>query len=145
MFVWMRLRLVGEPEQQGMGNAPFDWDPDKVEANEDNYGVRFSEAATAFGDPLSITIPDPDHSVGEARFVLVGLSHVGRLVVVAHAETNDSIRIISPLGHESRAPILRAVRKTGAPSPRCGTSTTSPKVSGGSTLAVSPRAATLSS
>lgn len=73
----------------------FEWDPDKAEANEDKHGVRFSEAATAFGDPLSITIPDPEHSVGEARFILVGLSYLGRLVVVAHAETNDSIRIIS--------------------------------------------------
>lgn len=73
----------------------FDWDPDKAEANEDKHGVPFSEAATAFGDPLSITIPDPEHSVGEARFILVGLSYLGRLVVVAHAETNDSIRIIS--------------------------------------------------
>ena len=73
----------------------FDWDPNKAEANEDNHGVRFSEGATAFGDPVSITIPDPEHSVGEARFILVGLSYLGRLVVVAHAETHDSIRIIS--------------------------------------------------
>jgi len=73
----------------------FDWDPDKAAANEKKHGVRFSEAATAFGDPLSITIPDPEHSKGEARFVLVGLSYLGRLVVVAHAETSDSIRIIS--------------------------------------------------
>jgi len=73
----------------------FDWDPDKAAANEKKHGVRFSEAATACGDPLSITIPDPERSVGEARFVLVGLSYLGRLVVVAHAETEDSIRIIS--------------------------------------------------
>ena len=73
----------------------FDWDPDKVAANEEKHGVRFSEAATAFGDPLSITIPDPEHSEGEARFILVGLSYLGRLVVVAHAENEDSIRIIS--------------------------------------------------
>ncbi len=57
--------------------------------------MAFSEAATAFGDPLSITIPNPDHSVGEARFVLVGLTYMGRLVVVAHAEIEDSIRIVS--------------------------------------------------
>jgi uncharacterized protein len=73
----------------------FDWDPDKAIVNEKKHGVRFSEAATAFGDPLSITIPDPAHSIGEARFILVGLSYLGRLVVVAHAETGDSIRIIS--------------------------------------------------
>ena len=73
----------------------FDWEPDKAETNETRHGVGFSEAATAFGDPLSITIPDPEHSVGEARFILVGLSYLGRLVVVAHAESHDSIRIIS--------------------------------------------------
>ena len=73
----------------------FDWDPDKAVVNEKKHGVRFSEAATAFGDPLSITIPDPAHSIGEARFILVGLSYLGRLVVVGHAETGDSIRIIS--------------------------------------------------
>jgi hypothetical protein len=55
----------------------------------------FDEAATAFGDPLSRTVPDPDHSQGEARFVLIGLSSRGRILVVAHAERNDRIRIIS--------------------------------------------------
>jgi uncharacterized DUF497 family protein len=73
----------------------FDWDPDKAESNEKKHGISFSEAATAFGDPLSLTIPDPDHSVGEARFVLVGLTYRSRLVVVAHVEDQDSIRIIS--------------------------------------------------
>ena len=73
----------------------FDWDPQKAESNEKKHGVAFSEAATAFGDPLSITIPDPDRSVGEARFVLVGLTYRGRFVVVAHAEAEDSISIIS--------------------------------------------------
>ncbi len=50
----------------------FDWDSDEATANEEKHGVRFQEAATAFGDPLSLTIPDPEHSVGEARFILVG-------------------------------------------------------------------------
>jgi len=73
----------------------FDWDPEKAESNEKKHGVSFAEAATAFGDPLSLTVPDPDHSVGEARFILVGLTYRSRLVVVAHAEADDSIRIIS--------------------------------------------------
>ena len=73
----------------------FDWDPEKAKSNEEKHGVAFSEAATAFGDPLSITVPDPDHSEGEARFVLVGLTYLGRLVVVAHAEAEDHLRIIS--------------------------------------------------
>jgi hypothetical protein len=49
----------------------------------------------AFDDPLSITVPDPDHSVDERRFLLVGLSSRGRLLVVAHSERGESIRIIS--------------------------------------------------
>jgi uncharacterized DUF497 family protein len=73
----------------------FEWDSGKASSNEQKHGVTFSEAASAFGDPLSITIPDPEHSVGEARFILMGLSYEGRLVVVAHSEVQDSIRIIS--------------------------------------------------
>lgn len=64
-------------------------------ANVQEHGVSFDEAATAFGDALSRTIPDPDHSEIEERFVLMGLSKRGRLVVVAHTERGDGIRIIS--------------------------------------------------
>ena len=73
----------------------FDWDPEKAKLNQEKHGVTFPEAATAFGDPLSVTIPDPEHSVGEARFILLGLSYQSRLVVVVHTETDDLIRIIS--------------------------------------------------
>ena len=73
----------------------FDWDPAKAAANDQKHGIAFAEAATAFGDPLSITVPDPEHSEGEARFILVGLTFRGRLVVVAHAESDETIRIIS--------------------------------------------------
>ena len=73
----------------------FEWDSRKGVYNKAKHGVTFSEAATAFGDPLSITIPDPEHSFGEARFILMGLSYLGRLVVVSHAEADDSIRILS--------------------------------------------------
>lgn len=50
---------------------------------------------TAFGDPLSVTITDPDHSTSEDRFLLVGLSEAGRLLVVSHVERGDEIRLIS--------------------------------------------------
>ena len=57
--------------------------------------MTFPEAATAFGDPLSVTIPDPDHSEGEARYLLIGLTSQGRLAVVGHIEDDDeSIRLI---------------------------------------------------
>ena len=73
----------------------FTWDARKAAANLRKHGVEFSEATTAFDDPLSITIPDPSHSLGEQRFLLIGLTQRGRLVVVAHAERGSDIRIIS--------------------------------------------------
>jgi len=73
----------------------FTWDPRKAAANFRKHRVTFIEASTAFGDPLSATIPDPDHSGAEGRFLLVGLTRRGRLVVVAHTEQGDEIRLIS--------------------------------------------------
>lgn len=73
----------------------FEWDAAKADANLRKHGVTFEEAASAFADPLSITIPDPLHSEGEDRFVLLGRSHTGRLLVVVHAERGASIRVIS--------------------------------------------------
>ena len=73
----------------------FTWDPQKAASNLRKHRVGFPEAATAFADPLSLTIPDPDHSVGEERFVLIGQSDRRRLVVVAHVERGTMIRIIS--------------------------------------------------
>jgi uncharacterized DUF497 family protein len=72
----------------------FTWDPRKAAANLRKHRVGFPEAAPAFADPLSITIADPDHSVGEACFVLIDQSDRHRLVVVAHVERGNLIRII---------------------------------------------------
>lgn len=73
----------------------FEWDPAKAKTNDRRHGVTFREAATVFGDPLSITFPDPDHSVGEDRFITFGLSFNGRLLVVSHTDREEGIRIIS--------------------------------------------------
>ena len=73
----------------------FEWDPEKAAANVRRRRVSFSEAATVLEDPLSTTFPDEAHSEGEMRFVTVGVSQRGRLLVVAHTERNDTIRIIS--------------------------------------------------
>ncbi|MDX2184917.1 MAG: BrnT family toxin [Gemmatimonadaceae bacterium] len=74
----------------------FSWDPRKAKLNHVKHGVTFIEAATAFGDPLSITIPDLSPTPAEDRFVLVGLSAIQRLLVVVHTEHRESeIRIIS--------------------------------------------------
>ena len=73
----------------------FLWDPRKAASNERKHGIGFQEATTVFDDVLSVTIADPDHSVDEQRFLLVGLSTRRRLLVVAHSESGGSIRIIS--------------------------------------------------
>ena len=73
----------------------FEWDPRKAALNFAKHGVSFEEATTAFRDPLSATAHDPDHSVGENRFVTFGLSARGRVLVVSHTERGGTLRIIS--------------------------------------------------
>ena len=73
-----------------------DWDSRKAKSNHTKHGVSFEEGSTVFGDPLSLTIADPAHSrPGEERFVTIGSSYLGRLLVVAHRDQDENIRIIS--------------------------------------------------
>ena len=73
----------------------FKWDPTKAAENLEKHGVDFREAATVFDDQLSTTFPDADHSEGEQRFLILGMSALGRILVVSHTDTGDTIRIIS--------------------------------------------------
>ena len=73
----------------------FDWDTRKAAANLRDHGVSFEEAASAFADLGSITVPDPEHSEGENRFYLLGMSNRGRLLVVCHTDRGEKTRIIS--------------------------------------------------
>jgi len=74
----------------------FEWDETKAKRNERKHAVSFDEATTVFLDPLSATIPDPLHSgPGEERFVTMGLSARGNLLVVVHLDSDETIRIIS--------------------------------------------------
>lgn len=73
----------------------FEWDPRKAEANRRKHGVSFTEAGTIFGDELTITVPDPDHSTEEDRFITIGLSNRRRLLIVSHTDRNNRIRIIN--------------------------------------------------
>ena len=73
----------------------FEWDSAKAVENLAKHGVSFQEAATVFRDPLSATGADPDHSIGEERFITFGFSTSGRLLVVAHTEEGDTVRIIT--------------------------------------------------
>ena len=89
-----------------MTHYRFEWDAAKALANLQKHGVSFDEATTVFRDTLSITIADPDHSESEDRFVDIGMSHRGQLLVVSYTERNDRIRIISA------RPPTRAERKS---------------------------------
>ena len=73
----------------------FGWDNRKAGSNLRAHGVSFREATTVFADPLSITISDPDHSTAEVRFIDIGVSYLGRLLVVSYTERGDRIRLIS--------------------------------------------------
>ena len=73
----------------------FEWDPAKAASNLAKHGVSFLEATTAFGDALSILWPDPSHSHGEARYLVLGVSDKQRLLVVAFADREPRTRIIS--------------------------------------------------
>ena len=77
-------------------DADFEWDSRKAARNRRKHGVPFEDAVTAFADPLAVTVTDPDHSsAAERRYILVGRSARGRLLVVSHAERGTAIRIIS--------------------------------------------------
>ena len=79
-----------------MSSLKFDWDDNKNVLNQKKHGVSFDEAKTVFADELGRLIPDPDHSFGEERFILMGVSAYSRLLVVCHCERDeDTIRIIS--------------------------------------------------
>ncbi len=73
----------------------FEWDPNNAATNLADHGISFDEAVTAFEDPLSLTIEDPDHSEHEERLILLGRSRNNRLLVVVHTEREDRIRLIS--------------------------------------------------
>jgi len=73
----------------------FTWDPAKAAENLRKHGVDFREAATVFDDPLSTTFPDADHSTDEQRFLIIGMSALGQILVVSHTDAGETIRIIS--------------------------------------------------
>lgn len=73
----------------------FDWNSEKARTNLRDHKVSFQEAATVFGNPLSETFDDPDHSVDEQRFIIIGYSDNGRLPFVSHTDDGETVRIVS--------------------------------------------------
>ena len=80
----------------------FEWDSRKARSNLSKHGVSFETASTVFGDIFSLTIPDPDHSMTERRYITIGRAFNEKLIVVVHTDRGDNIRIISARGASRR-------------------------------------------
>jgi uncharacterized protein len=78
----------------GAAQVQFEWDESKAASNVRKHGISFDEAGSAFLDPLAVSGSDPDHSVGESRYVTFGMSSLGRLLAVSHTHRPGAIRII---------------------------------------------------
>ena len=89
----------------------FEWDPEKADANLQKHAVSFDEASTVFGDPLSLLMPDPDHSADEERYIVLGKSARQKLLVVAFAERPPNTRLI-PARRATRAERKRYEEET---------------------------------
>jgi uncharacterized protein len=83
------------PEEGRRQDMRFEWDAEKAAANARKHRVTFEEAETVFRDPLSLTFPDPDHWYGEHRYIEIGYSVRGRVLVVSYTERQGRLRIIS--------------------------------------------------
>jgi uncharacterized DUF497 family protein len=75
--------------------VPFEWDPNKAQANVRKHGVQFSEATGIFSDDYAITIPDDESDPDEQRFVTLGMGTKGRILVVVYCYRRENIRIVS--------------------------------------------------
>jgi uncharacterized DUF497 family protein len=73
----------------------FEWDPIKAAGNHGKHGITFTEGATVFGDVLAVTFPDNEHSIGEHRFLTIGMSNTGNILIVSHADRGEKTRLIS--------------------------------------------------
>jgi uncharacterized protein len=84
----------------------FEWDEKKASRNFVKHNISFEEAVTVFNDPLSDTFPDPDYSHDEKRFIIIGASESGKILVIAHTDNEKTVRIISARSDVWRKKIL---------------------------------------
>ena len=73
----------------------FEWDEEKASANLKKHRVSFDEAVSAFDDPMLITFSDPLHSEGEERFLSIGISSKNRVLIIAHTDRANKVRIVN--------------------------------------------------
>ena len=91
----LAVRWIGGLIRLTLALVEFESDPDKAEYNLRTHKVSFSEAATVFGDPLSMTIADPDHSSEENRLLTIGHSERNRPLIISHVDHGERVRLIS--------------------------------------------------
>ena len=101
----------------------FEWNADKAASNIAKHGVSFEEAATVFGDPLSLTVYDPDHSQDEDRYITMGTSVDNRLILVSHTDREDLVQkavgwMLREAGRTDPARLERFLRANGSRTPR---------------------------
>ncbi|MCX7097633.1 MAG: BrnT family toxin [Methylococcales bacterium] len=73
----------------------FEWNLQKAEINFKKHAITFEEAITVFGDYLSLTYPDVQHSIQETRYIIIGVSDKNRILIISHTQRGETIRIIS--------------------------------------------------
>jgi len=78
-----------------LDSVDHEWDQEKAASNLEKHGVSFEEAVTVFGDPLYIDFYDPDHSVDEHRYLIMGQSTAGRVLLISYTERDKIVRLIS--------------------------------------------------
>jgi uncharacterized DUF497 family protein len=91
----VRYSWIQSDSRRPMQDDDFEWDDDKARSNFQKHGVTFGEAATVFVDELAVVFPDPDHSLDEDRYLVIGVSATGRTLIVSHTDRENRIRIIS--------------------------------------------------
>ena len=91
----------------------FEWDPKKAQSNREKHGVSFEEGATVFLDPMAMTLYDPDHSGPEDRWITMGISKSGRLLIVCHTFHEENSESISIRIFSSRKANKREIQEYG--------------------------------
>ncbi|MCP4680953.1 MAG: BrnT family toxin [Desulfobacterales bacterium] len=94
-------------------NYNFEWDPLKAQLNHKKHAIRFEEAATVFRDPKALTIFDQDHSEIEDRWITMGISKKGRLLIVCHTFQEESKNSVTIRIFSSRKAIKKESRLYG--------------------------------
>ncbi len=94
-------------------NFDFEWDPKKAQSNKRKHGVGFEESATVFLDPMAVTIYDPDHSETEERWITMGISKNGRVLIVCHTFREESQEAVTIRIFSSRKANLQEIQEYG--------------------------------